>query len=201
MKLCMLALGLALFLAAPVSAGEIKGKWGLSAPVLSDKSPETFAVLYAHSNRSVWAFDLAVDFRDQVEGSSSFRPNAGDAFAFACGPRLRSYRHPDDEFSFYLDRFVRVAYSQSPFSPSVNGIVQTFDRRTAELGAGLGCEYFWSRFHAGLALHSDFGRIAYIEDGVRSNLVFAGTNKRFVVSRAAEASFAVRPSIVLRAYF
>ena len=201
MKRSLLLLALWAVLAGPAASAEIQGKWGLSAPVVQNNSPETFAVLYAHSNRSVWAFDLAFDFRGQVEESARLRPSTGDALAFSCGPRLRSYRHPDEEFSFYFDRFLRVSYSQSQ-DVNLNGLVQTFDRRTAELGVGLGCEYFLPRFHAGLALHSDVARVAFVEDGERTNQALAGAGgKRSVAARAGEIAFAIRPSIVLRGYF
>ena len=197
----MLMLGMTVSLAAPVSAGEIKGKWGLSAPVTLNRTPETFAVLYAHSNRSVWAFDLSLAFRDQMTGSSGGRIGGANALSFAVGPRLRSYRHPDEELSFYFDRFLRVFYARSEV-PGVGGIVYTLDRRTAEFGLGMGCEYFSSRFHCGLALHSDFGRLAYVEDGKASNLTLdTNSTKRSIIGTAIEASYSVQPSIALRAYF
>ena len=112
------------------------------------------------------------------------------------GPRLRSYRHPEAELSFYLDRFLRGAYSSRELTQP-SGLSTTSKEWSVGTGIGVGCEYFIPHLHVGLAVHSDVANLRYVEDSTKSNLIGA----QLATGGAVEFDYAVRPLLVVRAYF
>ena len=191
-------LTLALLLPAHSHAADIQGKWGISAPIFASRSDGGYSLFHAKSNRTVWAFDLSMRFRDRLNGDekiSSLGNSAGDGFAIAGGPRYRSYRRPDEDFSFYLDRYLSGAYSNFKYPALVGSTA--YKQWSVGAGLGIGCEYFAPRFHFGVAIHADLGRLRYGEDSSKTSV----PPFQQVLGSAVEADFSISPAIVLRGYF
>ena len=126
----------------------------------------------------------------------SVRSPGGDAFSVSGGPRLRSYRRPEADLSFYLDRFLRGAYSSAEVR-QFNGSSTTNKEFSVGGGVGIGCEYFVPRLHIGIAAHSDLASVVYVKDSAKTNLLGAPS----ATSSVAEFNLSLQPALVLGAYF
>ena len=152
---------LLLLLALPLTghAADIDGHWGLSAPLFSSRGDAPYSLLYRFTNAWTGALDVTVNIHenldDQGDPSRPLLPS-DDAIDARVGPRARRYLRPSEDFSPYLDLFANGGYERIKFQQL--GGEQTFQMWSALLGGGLGCEYFFPRWHCGVVAHGPVHR-------------------------------------------
>jgi hypothetical protein len=190
--------------AATAWAGDIEGRWGLAADsrILRTDGIRG-AVIFGRSARSAWVLDLSAQETTRHDGDSWAAAGAQpvgrgrlyQATSFRVGPRFRHYSRPDASWSRYWDLFAAGSHGRGHF-----GAEQfSYDsyQSGAELGAGLGVEYF-TPWHFSIAGHADVlsAQLAWRRtregrsDGVRSS-----------TEREQSVDMSVQPVIELRAYF
>ena len=168
---------------------------GLGVGVFNYRSD--VSILKALSNRTALLVEVGIN---QAEFSSSNEsgtpllvPRSGSGAAIELGPRLRRFTRPNEEFSPYVDAFIRGSFSHS----TSDGSTQR-EAWGTRVGVGFGVEYFLDGWHSSLAAHTEVLTFSYEHERTTvSNVPVPSESSGFT----QRTSLSISPGLVLRVYF
>jgi len=200
-------------MAIGVSEGtEIRGKWGIGVSVgdLISSRAET-SLLRGVSERTAWLADLYIsqskDNLDRTEtlvaapiDTTIHLTHRFDGFTVTAGPRFRRFTNPTGPFSPYLDLYAHFVGSSNHGSDP--GASFSDRQLGGEGGAGLGVEYFLTRWPVSVAAHSDLARFRVLRH-TRKNSYTTQSSSEVVEDSgtAVSGTLLLSPALQIRVYF
>ena len=200
-------------MAIGVSEGtEIRGKWGLGVSVgeLISSRAET-SLLRGVSERTAWLADLSISqSMDDLDRTATYvagpvdttiyRSYRFDGFTVSVGPRLRRFTNPTGPLSPYFDLYVHFVDSSNHATETGGSASDT--QVGGEAGAGLGVEYFLTRWPVSVAAHSDVVRYRMFRHTRKSNYGSPASSQVIEeTGTTGYGSLLLSPALQIRVYF